>query len=120
MNITKHLTWSERADAGLCDTLHGEREQIAADVNAGRLELFEVNGGEMWLVTCVAAGELVICCVQGRGLKQLADVLVSVARRQGLTRIRWFTRRPALRRHLRPLEVKLAGYVYHVDLQAMH
>lgn len=120
MKVTKHLAWSDRAERGLALTLTDDRASLVADVNAGRVELWEIDDGACWLVTCVAAGELVICCVQGTGLRPLAAVLVGIARRQGLHRIRWFTKRPALQRMLKQLQPTLAGYVYHVDLQALH
>lgn len=120
MNITKHLDWSDRAERALAPTLTTERDSIVADVQAGRVELWEIDAGACWLVTCVTAGELVVCCVQGRGLLPLSDYLVGIARRQGLRRIRWFTERPALARMLKHLKPKLAGYVYHVDLEAVH
>jgi len=120
VKIEKHAAWSERAERGLNKTLGDERASIVADVNAGPLELWEIDGGQAWLITCVAESELAVCCVQGRGLVELADVLIKLSRAQGLKRIRWFTKRPAMKRLLRALPVKLAGYVFHIDIEALH
>lgn len=124
MKIAKHLQWSERAEAGLAKTLAESRESIVAGVNAGRLELWEVNGGEAWVVTCCDTEanppELAVCCVQGRGLVELSNVFVDLARKTGCRRVRWFTERRAMQRLLGHLPVKLAGYVFHVDLEPLH
>lgn len=127
MKLAKHLQWSERAEAGLAETLGDSRASIIADVNAGRLELWECNGGDAWIVTCCDTSgetpELAVCCVQGRGLVELSHVFVDLARNTGCKRVRWFTQRPALQRLLKRqagLDVVLAGYVYHVELEALH
>lgn len=124
MKLAKHLHWSQRAEAGLSKTLGESRCSIIADVNAGRLELWEAGDGDAWVVTCCdttgEAPELAICCVQGRGLVELSNVFVDLARKTGCRRIRWFTERRAMQRLLRPLPVKLAGYVFHLDLEPLH
>lgn len=120
MKVSKHRAWSDRAEAGLEGTLGEDRDAIVASVHAGAYELWEFNGGECWVVTCVTDGELAVCCVKGAGLSEIADWFIAHARRQGLRRVRWFTRRKALQRLLRKHSPVLAGYVFHIELQELH
>jgi hypothetical protein len=118
--IVLHTAWSERAEAGLCKVLGEDRDSILEGVNAGRLQLWELNSGTTWLVTCVEADtkELIVCCIQGNGLKHVADLLWRTMKEQGLKRARWFTQRPALAAALKRQRypVKLLGHVYVVEV----
>lgn len=117
IEVTKHPQWSERAERGLCKVLGDDRDSIVEGVTAGRLELWEVDGGKIWMVTCVEDGrELIVCCLQGRGLAKVAEILWRAIQQQGLQGARWFTQRPALGRALRRYPVKLLGHVYRVEV----
>jgi hypothetical protein len=114
ISIRKVPAWCAAAERVLGPTLDSSREAIVADVNAGRCELFEVNGGAAWVVTSASLDdqELCICCVAGEGLAELSTALVNIAGTTGLRRVRFFTKRPALKRLLRHLPIKLDGYVF--------
>lgn len=120
MKVAKHKAWSDRAEAGLEGTLGEDRDSIVASVNDGRCELWEFGSGACWLITCVTDGELAVCCVKGGGLVEVTDWLVGLACRQGLRRVRWFTRRKAMQRLLKKHMPVLAGYVFHIELQGLH
>ncbi|MBM0105605.1 hypothetical protein JM946_12635 [Steroidobacter sp. S1-65] len=118
MHICKHTAWSAAAEAALADTLGEDRDAIVAGVEAGRLELWEIERGQAWLVTCVDAEsrELIVCCLAGRGMAAVADVLYRTAQGQGLRGVRFFTARRAMARALRSYPLKLLGYVYRCEV----
>lgn len=121
MKLRKVSGWCDEAEAMLAPTLTHERDGIVQGVNAGRLELWQVNDGAAWIVTCVAEGELAVCCVAGEGLPAIARTFVGLAEVNGLRRVRWFTKRPAMKRYLERsagLDVNLEGYVFTVELNA--
>lgn len=117
ISVKKHSRWSDRAAQGLCQVLGEDATSIAEGVNTGRLELWECHGGELWMVTTVDNGELIVCCMQGRGMRSIADVLWRTMQREGLKRARMFTQRPTLAKSLTRMgyPVKLLGYVYTVE-----
>lgn len=114
MKFRKLPRWCDDADRVLGPTLDSSREAIVADVNAGRCELWEVNDGAAWVVTSASLDdqELCVCCVAGEGLVELSSVLVNAAGATGMRRVRFFSRRPALKRLLRHLPIELDGYVF--------
>lgn len=105
--------WCPEADDGLGLTLREDRATIVDGVNSGRLELWRLNAGAAWMVTRIDAGELIVCCVQGSGLRELARLVYRIAKDNQLRAVRFFTERPALaERLLNEFPVKLLGYVY--------
>lgn len=118
MKLEKVARWTEEAQRGLSQTLGSDREAIAADVNAGRSELWRVDDGASWMVTTVDANarELIVCCFQGRAIKRAADVLYRIAQSNGLVGVRFFTQRPGLARMFKAYPVKLLGYVYRCEV----
>lgn len=113
MLFEKVPTWCPEADAGLALTLFEDRGSIVDGVCSGRLELWKLNAGAAWMVTRIDAGELIVCCVQGSGLREIARLVYRIARDNHLRSVRFFTERPALaERLLREFPVKLLGYVY--------
>lgn len=108
--------WCDEAERGLSGALGPDRDEIAAEVNAGKVELWRINDGKAWLVTCVTRDELIVSCVQGEGLIELGHVLMRLARDNGLRSIRFFTSRPGLARLLRAFSPRPIGTVYCVEV----
>lgn len=106
-----------RAAQGLSGVLGEDGDSIADGVDAGRLELWEVDAGALWMVTCVDGEELIVCCMQGQGMRDIARVLWQTMTQQKLKRARLFTQRPVLADALKRMgyPVKLLGYVYTVE-----
>lgn len=119
MKVAKYRSWNEHAEKGLCDVLGEDRDGIIEGVNEGRLELWELEGST-WMVTCVESNtqELIVCCLQGSGLRAVSDMLWRTMKQQGLRRARWFTKRPELASALKRAgyPVNLLGYVYTVEV----
>ena len=123
MNITRHLHWSTDAHAALRETLGEDCASIIRSVEAGRAELYEIDKGGAWIVTTVVDSDLVICCVAGRGLLELGKVFAEIARKNKLTRVRYFSSvGPQLQRLLKRggWDVREAGRVYHIHLNPVH
>lgn len=118
MKFERIHRWCPAADAGLCDAVLDNRDELACGVNSGKLELYKLDDGAAWLVTCVDVDtrELIVCCVQGQGLENIAPILYRIAQNNGLSAVRFFTTRPALARLLRPFPVRLLGYVYRCEV----
>jgi hypothetical protein len=100
-NITRE-GWSDAAAEGLADTFGHDRELIEAGVRGGTLELYslERDGRRSWMVTRCEGGELIVCCYQGEGLRELAPKLFLAAAVRGLKAIRFYTARPGIARML--------------------
>lgn len=114
----EQVQWSEAAERGLSKVLGTDRDAIAADVRAGRHQLWKVDDGESWMVTTVDAAtrELIVCCFQGSKLRQHQDALYAIAQRNDLRGVRWFSESPAFARYFRAYPVKCIGYVYRVEV----
>jgi hypothetical protein len=100
MKIERLQHWSQEAEEGLCYALAGDRDIIAAQVNAGRLECFRLWDGAAYMVTRVQGGVLTVCCYQGERAKEACEWVFERARLLGLERVRFHTSRPALARLL--------------------
>ena len=118
LTLQKYSCWCDAADAALRAVLAEDRESMIASVNAGRCELWSVNGARAWLITHVEfeTRELIVCCVAGEGLSAIAAALYRIAQRNGLTAARFFTQRPALARLLRGYGFQCIGRVYRCEI----
>lgn len=107
----------------LSPTLGDEREGIIADVNAGRVFLWESVEPAAFVILAVAPAtrELCVCCVAGCGLADITQHLATVAKQHGLRRIRYYSERgPAIKRLLCDWPIREAGRVYYIELEALH
>jgi hypothetical protein len=93
--------WDAEAERGLCRTLGDYRDETVRNIEAKVNELYRVNGGQSWLIVRVDGDALVVVCVQGAGLMDLAECLYEVMKEKGLKRALFWTRRPALARMLK-------------------
>jgi hypothetical protein len=93
--------WDAEAERGLSRTLGDYRDEMVRNIRDGVNELYRINGGQSWLVTRVEGKALVVVCVQGSGLKDLAAVLHQAMQAHGLKRALFWTQRPALARMLK-------------------
>jgi hypothetical protein len=101
VNIERIRNWTPELEEGLCYALGGDRDIIAAAVNAGRLEAFRLFGGEAYMVTRVERGTITVCCYQGARVREAAEWLFERKKQLGLGPVRFHTRRPGLARLLK-------------------
>lgn len=118
MKFERVKHWTPEAEAGLVDVLGRHRAGVIADVQAGLAELYRIDEGRTWLVTRLEGDELVICCMQGRGARELMPYLLQAAQRADCLSVRFHTERPALKRLLAPYGFELAEYVFRARVLA--
>lgn len=103
--IEKLPRWTAEAEQGLGASLGEDAAELARQVNAGRAELWRING-DTYMVTRVhrtaSANELVVCCLAGHGLREIVPVVLATARRDGRRGVRCHIKRPGMARLLAP------------------
>lgn len=103
-------------------TFHSEpnfdAEKVVRDgVESGRFELWHIDG-ESWAVTQTWEGEMFLWCYQGKGLVEFVNIMMIIAARNKLKRIKFATRRPAIARmikHLNPVRLDDEIFVVEVN-----
>ncbi len=110
--------WDTQAESALRSSMAEDRDSLIESVNAGRVELWKVNRGALWLITRVELPEreLIVCCAEGRGLRQAGHALYRIAQKQGLRGIRFFSSDPRIAMMFRKLGVRAIGTVYRCEL----
>lgn len=100
------------------DTFGGsaDRDIIADEIERGISELWRIDDGKAYMVTRMETDELVIVAFQGKGLANVAPILVETAKRHGLDSIRFHTKRPALARLLKHWQPEHVEHVYRVHI----
>tara|TARA_Y100000310_G_scaffold262477_1_gene272178 strand:+ start:29 stop:388 length:360 start_codon:yes stop_codon:yes gene_type:complete len=118
MDFEKLSKMTEAAERGLCKTLGDtiDRELIEDDIERGRAELWEIDGGEAYMITELTPKELVVHCIQGRGVKEIAAHVAIHAKAQGLHSVRFHTDRTSLARLLADYKPRHIEHVYRIDL----
>lgn len=91
--------WCDEAEQGLQGTLGRDATTAREGVNAGRLELWRVNG-DSWLVTGIDADTLVIWAYRGRDALSMVRAMFATARKNGLRHVSFYTKRLGLKRLL--------------------
>lgn len=122
MNIEKIPQWNEEAERGLRDTLRDDGPELARQVNEGIAELYLIDG-ETYMLTRVDAveggpRELVVCCMQGRNVRQITPWIIDLAAANGIDSIRYHTQRPALQRMVAKFGFRELERVYRLELRA--
>ena len=112
MKIERIRQWTGEADEGLCYAVGRDRDEIAAGVNSGGLELFRLWEGAAYMVTRTRLGTVTVCCYQGARLVEAAEWLFEHARRLGLRKVRFHTERPALARLLKSFSFEHIEHVF--------
>jgi hypothetical protein len=82
----------------------GDLVEILEEIRQGNAEGLCINGGEAWMVTRIertAQGrELVVMCLEGAGLDQLAPQIADLGRRLKVNSLRAHSARPGMGRML--------------------
>lgn len=89
---------------------------LAHEVEQGQAELWECDGGESYLITRVDYDELVLCCYEGKNVKQMMPHLIAAAQAKGLKAVTFFTDRPGVARMLKEYKPVLSQYVYRIEV----
>lgn len=79
-------------------SLDSDSEILKDQCERGISQCWEVGGGDAYMLTRSDGSELVICCFEGKNIKQAAPLIVKAATENGFKSIRFHTERPALAR----------------------
>ena len=88
---------------------------LADQVAAGEAELWECDDGDAYMITRVDYNHLVVCCYEGKNIKQAAPHLIDAAKKNGQKFLRFHTKREALGRLLKDYKPVLSEYVFLID-----
>lgn len=104
----KCVSW-EQVKAPLEGTFDGDGSLIAEDVRKGFAYCWKI--GDCYAVTRREGDELVIMCLAGKNLKDVAGLILSSAKSAGCKTVRYHTKRDGLPRHLKEFGFKVDEYI---------
>ena len=113
MITVRRVHWDDVRDR-LQETFEGDEQDIKADVLAGIAECWEV--GSAALIARMDGQELVLMCLAGSDLKEIAPAIMQAARKAGATTMRFHTKRQALGRLLRVFGFEQSEVIFRADL----
>lgn len=115
--------WCEEAEAALADALDGDGAELARQVNEGRAELirWKTNQGDCWMIHRIdeltdQPPELLLCCIQGRGAREVLPVVIAAAARQGCAGVRFLSGRRGASRFARQWGFIETARMYYLPL----
>lgn len=121
MKLYQHTTWTDEAEAGLCDSLHDDKAIIKDQIENGISQLWYIQNVDSWMVTRTETqGDkkvLAICCYQGQELHTIGKEIIKAATEQGFDGLRYHTRRKGLNRLLHDFDFEHQESVYYKHLQ---
>lgn len=89
------VTFSQAAPH-LSQSLSGDDEVLRQQCESGLAQCWKLQHGQAYMLVRVEDKELVICCFEGQDLKAIANHIISAAKSNGFSSIRFHTKRPAL------------------------
>ena len=92
--------------------LRDDSDLLAEQIKNGVAELWAIDNGVSYMITRVEKRDLVVCCFDGKDLKNVVPHLLAAAKRMQLSYVRFHTRRPALSRLLNNYNMELYEYIY--------
>lgn len=118
IQIEKIRAWTPACEAGLAAALGEDRDQIVRAVHAGALECYRLFNGAAYMVTRYEpdSSVLTVCCYQGVRAREACAWLMRECGRRGIRSLRFYTRRPALARLLKPWPFELREYVFEAQV----
>ena len=116
MKITQLYELIPSAEKGLDKTFRGAKELFRAQIKNKTAQLWQIEH-DSWMITRVEKEgnekpELVVCCFQGKNLRQVTQKIVSSAKAQGFGSIRYHTQHKGLNRLLKGYEFEPLETVY--------
>jgi hypothetical protein len=89
----QRCAWSEDAAQALAAAVVGSLDALRAGVMSGRLELWRLDAAS-YAITETYGDEIFVHCYQGRDLRQFAAVLVRIAQKNDVRRVRFESPEP--------------------------
>ena len=97
-------------------SLGSDAALLQEDVEKEYAELWEVNGGDAYMITRIDRDHLVVCCFEGKGVNNVIPHLIASAKQMKLKAVRFHTERLALARLIKDYKPKLTEYVYEIEV----
>lgn len=98
----EQIPYNPDAFARLAEALDGYGYSYRAEVEQGAAQLWEVDHGASYAITRIehddkrAAPVLVLCCYEGRNIRQFTRQMIAAAKRLGVCGIRAHASRPGM------------------------
>lgn len=109
--------WSVEAETALIVSMGEDAEELANQVKAGIAECWHFEQSEkidIWAIVRREQNELVVCCLEGIGSREIVPLIEQSAKRAGCKKIRSHIKRQGLTRMFP--EWQLKEYVYEKEL----
>ena len=91
-----------------------DEREIVEEVKAGVAQCWTI--GKAAMITRREGDELVVVCLAGEGLKDIAPLICKAAKQAGCKTLRFHTKRPGLYRLLSNIGAELREYVFEVKI----
>lgn len=120
--MMRKIPWSLEVVEGLSETFFPTAEfdaikHVREGVESGRMECWRIDE-HSFAVTETCPGEMLMWCYQGRDLVAFVRHFIEVAKRNKLTRLRYYTERRGMSRHLREFSPRPIGEnLFEIEVQ---
>lgn len=107
--LVKKCGWSVEAEAALVVSMGEDADILAGQVRAGIAELWHFERDEsvdIWAIVRREFNELVVCCLEGIGAREVVPLIEQAAKRAGCKTVRAHTKRKALNRMFPSYQLK--------------
>jgi len=109
------VAWDEIAPH-VTKSMRGDEAYFCEAIKRGECQAWRFSLSNIWMITRSENKELVICCIEGEGLNQVAPQIIEVAKQGGFESIRFHTKRPALGRILARFGFNERERIYSLEL----
>ncbi len=86
-------------------------------IETGECKAWRLNHGKAYMITREEGAELVVCCLEGSGIHQVAPLIINIAKNAGFKGIRYHSKRAGMGRILQRYGFEEVERVYKVGLK---
>ncbi len=112
----KQLPWSDAVAQKLSKAMGNDQALFEREVNANVCQIWELLGGDLYMITRSEYSELVICAMEGKGMSKVAPEIIKHAKQRGFKSIRFHTQQIWLAEKLAKFGFKEQERIYSVEL----
>ncbi|MGH1438591.1 MAG: hypothetical protein ACRBBR_00660 [Cellvibrionaceae bacterium] len=113
MPTAKRVGWLDVREH-LLDTFGGDEEAVRLDVEEGISTCWQINN--IYMITRREGKTLIIVCIGGEGMREVAQMIIEAAKKSGCTDIRYHTARKGMGRILEKFGAELEECIYRIKL----
>tara|TARA_R110001599_G_scaffold287356_2_gene489911 strand:+ start:6188 stop:6532 length:345 start_codon:yes stop_codon:yes gene_type:complete len=111
----RRITWGEispHVKSAMC----GDDSYFEKAIESGQCQAWKFSNSDLWMITRSEGEELVVCCLEGSGLKDAAPQIIRAAAVGGFEKIRFHTKRPGLGKMLSGFGFEEFERIYKLEL----